>query len=55
VTIRAAASRGRMGGVVAFHEVGVFGTFEMRLSVPLWQQPLDLTREAFLSVLDRPF
>jgi ubiquinone/menaquinone biosynthesis C-methylase UbiE len=38
VMIRAAASHVRMGGGVAFHEVGVFGTFEMRPSVPLWQQ-----------------
>lgn len=54
VLIRAAASRVRMGGVVAFHEVGVFGTFEMRPSVPLWQQSLDLIREAFFSVLPHP-
>jgi len=54
VMIRAAASHVRMGGVVAFHEIGIFGTFEMRPSVPLWQQSLDLIREAFLSVLSHP-
>ena len=48
--IRAAASHVGMGGVVAFHEVGVFGTFEMRPAVPLWRQSLDLIRKA-LSVL----
>jgi SAM-dependent methyltransferase len=54
VMIRAAASHVRMGGVVAFHEVGVFGPFEMRPSVPLWQQSLDLIAEAFRSVLLHP-
>jgi ubiquinone/menaquinone biosynthesis C-methylase UbiE len=54
VMIRAAASHVRMGGVVAFHEVGIFGTFEMRPSVPLWQQSLDLICKAFLSVLAHP-
>ena len=51
VMIRAAASHVRRGGVVAFHEIAVFGTFEMRPSVPLWRQSLDLIRKAFLSVL----
>jgi SAM-dependent methyltransferase len=52
--IRTAASHVQTGGVVAFHEVGVFGTFEMRPPVSLWQQSLDLIREAFLSVLPHP-
>jgi FkbM family methyltransferase len=51
VMIRTAASHVRKGGVVAFHEVAVFSTFEMRPSVPLWQQSADLIRKAFLSVL----
>ena len=51
VMIRAAASHVRKGGVVAFHEIAVFGTFEMRPSVPLWRQTADLIRKAFLSVL----
>jgi ubiquinone/menaquinone biosynthesis C-methylase UbiE len=54
VMIRAAASHVRMGGVVAFHEVAMYGTFEMRPSVPLWQQSWDLIREAFHSVLPHP-
>ena len=54
VMIRAAASHVRMGGVVAFHEVGIFGTFEMRPSVPLWQQSADLIGKAWLSVLPHP-
>jgi hypothetical protein len=49
--IRAAASHVRKGGVVAFHEIALFGTFEMRPCVPLWRQSLDLIVKAFLSVL----
>jgi ubiquinone/menaquinone biosynthesis C-methylase UbiE len=51
VMIRAAASHVRKGGIVAFHEIALFGTFEMRPSVPLWRQSLDLIVKAFLSVL----
>src|SRR5277367_3962556 len=51
VMIRAAASHIRKGGVVAFHEISMFGPLEMRPSVPLWQQSLDLIRAAFLPVL----
>jgi FkbM family methyltransferase len=51
VMIRAAASHVRRGGVVAFHEIALFGTSEMRPSVPLWRHTADLIQKAFLSVL----
>jgi SAM-dependent methyltransferase len=54
VMIRAAASHVRAGGIVAFHEVGIFGTFEMRPSVPLYEQSWDLVIKAFHSVLPHP-
>ena len=52
--IRAAASHVRSGGVVAFHEVGLYGTFEMRPSVPLWTLAWDLIVTAYLSVQPHP-
>jgi SAM-dependent methyltransferase len=52
--IRAAASHVRSGGVVAFHELLVVGTWWSYPRVPLWEQTSDLVNKALCSVLKHP-
>ncbi len=52
--IRAAASHVRPGGIVAFHEIAVYGECQTLPPVPLLQQWWNWCRAAFCSVMRHP-
>lgn len=52
--IRAAASRVKPGGAVAFHEIALYEQYLSLASVPLWQQAVSSVISALRSVMTHP-
>ena len=52
--IRSAASHVRRGGIIAFHEIGIYGECQALPPVPLWQQTWSWARAGLRSVMVHP-